>query len=197
MLNIEDETNVKNYIDEVLSFNNTICKQAKLFISSNDVSYNMELPVLGNIDRTFTPRDGGKIKKEITNSKGVSPVKDMSHWLAHYLYKKIIELDVICIFDDVMGTEGDLVGFEKTSFINKHEEMVHIACKRNISSKNELMKLIFASKVSWHFVCVIAYTDKGFTTPEYYETDSLKVKEVVIGACDGEAFIVVKKLYEK
>jgi hypothetical protein len=188
-----------DYLDDILSFDNLTCSFARKHIQSKGKILSVTLPKSSNMKGINNYSVGGllSVKNDIEDqSKIYNEISDTSGWLASYIFKKITKDNCVCIFDDVMGSPNDLKGFESTSFIIG-SDIVHIASNRNIDVIEDIEKLIFATKVSWHFVCLIVKTNDSLSemkdTIEFnIEKDMGFISEIVVGAYDGEAFIVAR-----
>lgn len=123
---------------------------------------------------------------------------NLASHLATIIHKQLSSYtDLYCIFDDVMMDPGDqdLTRFPKTHKVVENE-VYHLIDQSN-ASLELLLDTINAVSVSWHFLCVIVETPvKNFFANKCNLSDkeflSLfhNIKFVVVGAYDGEGFII-------
>lgn len=120
------------------------------------------------------------------------------NYLSSYLineYKS--SCTTFALFDDVMlDPADDSLKLDQVSTTYVGQEVYHWCDLANISS-NSLRKLIWATSVSWHFVCIVfKSTDKinneMLTCSLANNLAGVDLLEIILGAYDGEGFVHYK-----
>jgi hypothetical protein len=102
--------------------------------------------------------------------------------------------DKILLFDDVMASPEDkFVDSEDSSILLLEDEVYHIKDVAS-SDESEISEIIWATAVSWHFVCVVVekakIIDERGSFDKFLDDGLVEgVKEIVVGAFDGEGFV--------
>ncbi|MEN3160384.1 hypothetical protein ABC502_18600 [Alkalimonas sp. NCh-2] len=197
MQKIKLNSNVKDYVVDMLSYNNDVCEFARVFLRGSFPQCYAILPAFVCQDKAEKIAEGGIIdlQHDFEKAETISS-SDVTSWLAEYLFEKINAGGLFCIFDDVMASASDVEDFREFA-VFRERGVFHVACKYNTRTVNDLIKIIYASKVSWHFVCAIALPSADaheFLGDQIEINDSsMKVQEIVLGAYDGESFIILSK----
>jgi hypothetical protein len=178
-------SNANKYIQDALSFDSVLCR-----CLLDVVEFKKEV-----IDiYAFLPSNFDPTKTIDFKTGGVYP-KAVSYLPGHLLEKYGNNRDVLFLFDDVMSSPSDkyLLGEVDSTVFSIGSEVYHF-CNSDTISEKSLDKLIWACGVSWHFICIVLkgetadlIADKSGEVLCVNIKDNLR--EIVIGAFDGEGFI--------
>lgn len=171
------------HIKDMLNFDNYMCQCINKYTESLDEEFEIfaYLPEDYDVNTVDKFKFGGVFSPSPT-------------YLGDYLMSKFNRHQNFCIvFDDVMANSSDFyIQKEKTVFLY-NEEIYH--CIDNSNASEELIsKIIWATSVSWHFLCVILESEEKLTKNEVagnFSCDFIlnNMKEFIVGAFDGEGFI--------
>jgi len=171
-----------SHLADMLSYDNFICqclsKNVEVF-EENIFAYLSTEFVIENIE-DYT--QGGQFD-------------GVQNYLASYILEKYKDRkNCVAIFDDVMASPGD-------AFLEEHKDTQFLCGESvchyvDLASSNEenLSKTVWATSVSWHFVCIILEIDEELTKEDLSRDLNCEyviqnIKEIVVGAFDGEGFI--------
>ena len=203
MRKVKIKESVLTHVNDVLSYDNHLCNSVRKNVTKKAKEFYAVLPEGVKNESIYDFSNGGVIpvqRKYIDKNFQCEKLGDASDWLAAYLYKKIKKYHYTCVFDDVMAVQEDVNSFEHTS-VTVNSEIYHMVCGRNIEDIEDIemiKKLIFAVKVSWHFVCVlikeerISRDKKNSISMSEFDEYLNSPCEVIVGAYDGESFVISK-----
>lgn len=172
------------YIRDVLDYDNYLCYCINSCLGSTGAN----LEIFSYLPEEFH-------WDEITDFKNGGVFSATFDYLEKYLLAQYGQFtNAAIIFDDVMASPSDKFLKElETSCFAINGDVYQFVNKLTLEEET-LSKIIGATSVSWHFLCVIIETEKLLSKDEFinifdcnYICQSLK--EFVIGAFDGEGFI--------
>jgi hypothetical protein len=174
------------YVKEVLSFNNLLCRSLSACLNFRDSR---------SAYFSFLPE--GTLTEEVKDFSqgGVFP-SPATVKLSEYLWRRLRnEENLVILFDDVMAKPtDDYLNKEKSEniMVNK-EEVYHYVNSAN-ATEQKILDLIYQTSVSWHFLAVL-FKDNN-SQPFQNNLEELRseficnnLTEVIVGAYDGEGFI--------
>ena len=166
------------HANEVLDFGNELCNLAaealKKLTSPQAFTF---LPLETNTQEV-------KFNKGGLNS-------NMFPELGKYLYEKNKKYSLIC--DDVMAAPNDSYIEKKvTRKSSTDNDIYHLASVNEIRCANDMVDLVGQVSVSWHFVCVLLKAPQILPAQiNFSDLNVNNVSKVVVGAFDGEGFLVI------
>lgn len=174
-------SDAKEYLAEVLSYDNWLCGE---IVRNRTVES-------WNYYRSFLPVSR-KFAAPFDYKQGLALPRSAARNALDNLYAKIEgRRDTVLIMDDVMADEA--VGHSPFGF--KHNGEFYHCIDHTCESSTALTQQVWAASVSWHFVCAVVNNPCALTRTEFVtniETNlSGRIKELIIGAFDGESFILV------
>ncbi len=172
-----------HYMHQVFEYGNALCKCLSI-IPDNEWT-NAEL-------FTFVPPE-----------LDLATIGDFRHgaigravdYLPAYLLKMLAlpGEDRILLFDDVMAAPGDQYLSDSLGVLTVGDEVYHVV-SRESATEEALKQLVWATAVSWHFLCV-AIQSRGMESI-LLQNGGLNCaaigkqwRELILGAFDGEGFI--------
>ncbi|MET1257579.1 hypothetical protein [Aliikangiella maris] len=181
-----------DYVKDVLSYDSPVCKFAK---DTPFEAANTYLPKETSTNKLESYSSGGIVSPRKSLTSKYEKVKDTSDWLSNYIYQSMLGDSSYCIIDDVMASDNELLDNNNTA-LKYGNGVLHVLNRENTASVEDVRKVIFAAKVSWHFVCLVVQVKEKFrsktkTQSDFkLEKDVLSITEVIVGAYDGEAYII-------
>lgn len=178
------DMSAENYVMDILNYENVLCSCTReaLGLRKGYMSTYAFMPSSRTLDGMGNFREGGVFKK----SASYLP----KYLLDNYGKKK----KALFVFDDVMANPADsYITAEGPNVKSIKDDIYHIYSSECTDPKT-LEKTIWATAVSWHFVCVVLAFDDQLINNQLTATslcNSIKsnIFEVVVGAFDGEGFI--------
>lgn len=196
------------YINEVLGFESilSVFLRKKLNLTEGNIS--VFLPSELSDEQLYNFTRGGIFSSDsepIATGRGdgtyLFKKKSMIPELSDFIFETLSKNKRYwCVLDDVMMAPGDndLEGL-KESFNEVEQEIYHIVNQINLDN-TLLLKIINAVNVSWHFLCVVVelseyqnMNNDRVLSEKVFLSFLDEVRMVIIGAYDGEGFIVWEK----
>ena len=174
------------YALEVLNFDNALCKN--LFQRAE--SWLPKISCFSILDRDLDIADISMLKRGGLLGK-------VPDYLPLYLVNEYqSSRTTFALFDDVMLVPDEASLMDQVGTISVGNEVYHWCGLDRISTDN-LRKLIWATSVSWHFVCVIFkfkenIDDEILSRAIVNDLAEFELLEIILGAYDGEGFVHYK-----
>ncbi|MBD8514277.1 hypothetical protein IFO68_16460 [Photobacterium sp. CAU 1568] len=173
IVNVDVEI-VRKYINSYFNDSNEFYKSLIEKISNDIYPCYVIVPKNFNAISEVNLSSGGVFNvnsKGNQNGSGIVKVVDSSDWLSLFIYDLIKRNDLCCVFDDVMASENEINDFKSRGFLYNGDAYYYIS-KQMVDSDKDLLELIYATKLSWHFVCVLiecfSSNDQGESTYAHF-----------------------------
>ncbi|KKC99104.1 hypothetical protein [Photobacterium halotolerans] len=186
----------RKYIRDYLDGQNGFQKKLIETIRSRRFSCKIIVPETYHMTHQINLNCGGVFSqnlKENQHESGVVKVIDSSLWLSCFIKELLKEDHLSCLFDDVMTNASEFMHGHSHGFIY-HDFAYHFVSQSMIDSEKDILSLIYATKLSWHFLCVLfdAEIDCIEDIDRFISEVLDNFQVLILGIFDGESYLVMR-----
>lgn len=129
-----------------------------------------------------------------------SVIPTIQEEMVSYILKKATEDNLLCVFEDVLSTKKNIyLDFFKThSILRFFKDEVYFVLNRNKLDELIISKCLEKSNAIWHSLCVLSKIELKKEQDDVFglkeiDTICVNAKLIIIGAYDGEGYVVWEK----